>query len=132
VVENAEQETVHGFLHDTVGDDAEAVYTDSNRSYRGIADDNTRHEWVNHSADEWVRGDVHTNSIENVWSLFDRAVIGSYHKLSKKHLPAYLKEFEFRFNARENPFLFRDTLIALLRADVLTYQSLVEPPRTDS
>ena len=56
----------------------------------------------------------------------DRAVIGSYHKLSKKHLPAYLKEFEFRFNNRENPFLFRDTLLALLSADALPYRALVD------
>ena len=37
---------------------------------------------------EWVRGDVHTNTIEGVWSLFKRFIIGSYHKLSVKHLPA--------------------------------------------
>jgi transposase-like protein len=119
------QKTIHGFLRDHVDGDAEAIYTDSYRSYRGIADENTRHEYVDHSAEEWVRGDVHTNTIESAWSLFDRAVIGSYHKLSRKHLPAYLKEFEFRFNNRENPFLFRDTLIALVNGERLTYEQLV-------
>lgn len=123
-VANAKQGTIRGFLHDTVADEAEAIYTDSHHSYRGIDDENTRHEYVDHSADEWVRGDVHTNSIESAWSLFDRAVIGSYHKLSRKHLPAYLQEFEFRFNNRENPYLFRDTLLALLSADALTYSKL--------
>ncbi|MGH2554181.1 MAG: IS1595 family transposase [Actinomycetota bacterium] len=123
-VEDVGQDIVHGFLRSTIGDDAEAVYTDSHRSYRGIGDHNTRHEYVDHAGEEWVRGDVHTNTIENVWSLFDRAVIGSYHKLSKKHLPAYLKEFEFRFNGRENRYLFRDTLRALVRADALTYSDL--------
>jgi transposase-like protein len=59
-----------------------------------------------------------------VWSLFDRAVIGSYHKLSVKHLPAYLAEFEFRFNNRENPYLFRDTLTRLVSSDTLTYKEL--------
>jgi transposase-like protein len=125
VAADAKHNTIHGFLGDVVADDAEAIYTDSFRSYRGLADEDTRHEWVNHSAGEYVRGDVHTNSIESAWSLFDRAVIGSYHKLSTKHLPAYLQEFEFRFNNRDNPFLFRDTLVALLKGETLTYDELI-------
>lgn len=122
VAESTDRETIHGFLGDVVADEAEAIYTDSHRSYRGIADSDTRHEWVDHSRDEWVRGDVHTNS---VWSLFDRAVIGSYHRLSKKHLGAYLDEFAFRFNNRDNPFLFRDTILRMVEADGLTYRELV-------
>lgn len=51
-------------------------------------------------------------------------MIGSYHKLSKKHLPAYLDEAAFRWNNRENPFLFRDTLLRLVEADTLTYAEL--------
>ncbi|HEY7281494.1 MAG TPA: IS1595 family transposase, partial [Actinomycetota bacterium] len=125
VAPDAKHDTIHGFIHDTVADEADAIYTDTHKSYIGIGDADTRHESVNHGAEEWVRGDVHTNSIESAWSLFDRAVIGSYHKLSKKHMPAYLAEFEFRFNNRENPFLFRDTLLTLIRGDRLTYQTLV-------
>lgn len=121
---DVKQRTIHGFLNEVIDDDAQAIYTDSLKSYRGIGDDNTRHEYVDHSAEEWVRGDVHTNTIESAWSLFDRAVIGSYHQLSKKHLPAYLQEFEFRFNNRDNPFLFRDTLVALLNGATLTYDAL--------
>lgn len=124
VAPNAEGATIKDFLADVVHDDAEAIYTDSHRSYRGIADHNTRHEYVNHAADEWVRGDVHTNTVESVWSLFDRGVIGAYHKLSVKHLPAYLDEFAFRFNNRNNPFLFRDTILALVEADALTFKDL--------
>jgi transposase-like protein len=126
VVPNNRRNTAHGFLQDVVADDAEAIYSDALRSYRGIGDHNTRHEWVDHSANEWVRGKVHTNTVESAWSLFDRAVIGSYHKLSKKHLPAYLQEFEWRFNNRENPYLFRDTMIRLVRTDPLTYKELVK------
>jgi transposase-like protein len=125
VVPDASAENVQGFLRDVVADDAEAIYTDSHRSYRGIADANTRHEYVDHSRDEWVRGDVHTNSVESAWSLFDRAIIGSYHKLSRKHLPAYLDEFAFRFNNRNNPHLFRDTILKLVEADTLPYKELV-------
>ncbi|MFL5896062.1 MAG: IS1595 family transposase [Thermoleophilaceae bacterium] len=125
VVDDASRKTIHAFLKENVADEAKAIYTDSFRSYRGIADADTRHEWVNHSADEWVRGDVHTNTVESAWSLFERAVMGSYHRLSKKHLQAYLDEFTFRFNNRENPFLFRDTLLALLVDEPLPYKKLV-------
>jgi transposase-like protein len=124
VAPDAKSGTVKAFLRDVVSDDAEAIYTDSFRSYRGIADRNTKHEWVDHSRDEWVRGQVHTNTVESVWSLFDRGVLGSYHKLSKKHLQAYLDEFSFRFNNRTNAFLFRDTLLRLVDSDVLTYKKL--------
>ena len=51
--------------------------TDELKSYIGIADHNTRHETVNHSIDEWVVGDVHTNTVEGVWPLFKRSIIGS-------------------------------------------------------
>lgn len=54
-----------------------------------------------------------------------RSVIGSYHKLSKKHLQAYLDEFAFRFNNRDNPHLFRDTILKLIEADALPYRDLV-------
>jgi transposase-like protein len=125
VVDDTDQETIHAFLEGCISDEAVAIYTDSHRSYRGIGDEDTVHAFVNHAADEWVRGDVHTNTVESAWSLFDRAVIGSYHKLSKKHLAAYLDEFAFRFNNRENPFLFRDTLLRLIDGDALPYRELV-------
>jgi len=120
----AEKEHVQAFLRDVVADEAEAIYTDSNRAYLGIEDEDTRHESVNHAADEWVRGDVHTNTVESVWSLFDRGVIGAYHKLSAKHLPAYLDEFAFRFNNRTNAFWFRDTIKRLVDGDTLTFDAL--------
>ena len=87
-------------------------------------DDDTRHEYVDHSRNEWVRGQIHTNTVESVWSLFDRSVIGAYHKLSVKHLPAYLDEAAFRWNNRSNPNMFRDTILALVEGDTLTYSEL--------
>jgi len=113
------------FIAANVADDAAAIYTDQHPSYRGIEDADTRHESVNHHLEEWVRGDVSTNGIESAWSLLKRSIIGSYHQLSEKHLPAYLDEFEFRFNNRENPFLFRDTLLKLLDGKALRYQELI-------
>ena len=124
VVPDNGRKTLHGFINENVSDETEAIYTDEWRPYRGIADKNTRHEAVNHSAEEWVRGDVHTNSIENVWSLFKRSIMGSFHKISLKHLDSYLDELEWRFNNRDNPWLFRDTLIRLLQSENLTYSNL--------
>ena len=116
--------TLHAFIKSEVSDEAEAVYTDDWRPYRGIGDEDTRHEIVNHNEQEWVRGDVTTNGIEGVWSLLKRSIVGSYHQLSVKHLPAYLDELEWRFNNRDNPHLFRDTLRVLVTADPLTYEAL--------
>jgi transposase-like protein len=121
---NARKTTIKGFLGDVVGDGASAIYTDEFRSYRWIGDHDTVHESVNPREGEYVRGIVHTNTMESAWSLFDRAIIGAYHKLSAKHLPAYLREFEWRFNNRENPYLFRDTLMRLIAAEALPYKEL--------
>jgi transposase-like protein len=124
VAPNNRKHHIGRFLAEVVADDATAIYTDELRSYDHVGDHNTIHESVNHKAKEWVRGQVHTNTAESAWSLFDRAVIGSYHQLSRKHLPAYLAEFEFRFNNRENPYLFRDTLTRLLTSENLPYRTL--------
>ncbi|MFL5960433.1 MAG: IS1595 family transposase [Gaiellaceae bacterium] len=117
--------TLHGFLNEVVADEAEAIFTDSWKPYIGIGDEDTRHESVNHFREEWVRGQVHTQTIENVWSLFKRSIIGSYHQLSVKHLPAYLDELEWRYNNRDNPYLFRDTVLALIHGDALPMKELV-------
>src|SRR5205807_4648558 len=84
------------FLSESVADEAEAIYTDGNAAYHGIEDENTRHEYVDHSSEEWVRGDVSTQGIESAWSLLKRSIVGSYHQLSAKHLQAYLDDFSFR------------------------------------
>lgn len=117
--------TLHRFLNEVVDDSATGIYTDDWIGYVGIADEDTFHQVVNHKAKEWVRGDVHSNTIEGVWSLFKRSVIGSYHQVSVKHLPAYLDELEWRYNNRSNPYLFRDTVMALMDADALTYKKLI-------
>jgi transposase-like protein len=125
MVPHARKRNVESFLRGAVADNAEAIYTDNFRSYDQVGDADTIHESVRHQDGEWVRGKVHTNTIESVWSLFDRAVIGSYHKLSAKHMPAYLQEFEWRYNNRENPYLFRDTLMRLLAAEAMPYKDLI-------
>jgi len=83
-----------------------------------------KHKAINHSGGIYVDGDITTNGIESAFSLLKRGIIGSWHKVSAKHLPAYLDEMTFRFNNRDNPFLFRDTLMKLLEAPVLEYKKL--------
>jgi transposase-like protein len=124
--------SLSAFLNEVVGDDASALYTDSWAGYvgKGMERHARKHQAIDHSAKEWVRGDVHTNTVESVWSLFKRSVIGSYHQVSVKHLPAYLDELEWRFNNRDNSFLFRDTLLRLIEGDTLPYETLVHGDST--
>lgn len=96
------------------------------QSVRWHGDTNTRHETVSHTQKEWVtRHRSHKRLREGVWSLFKRSIVGSYHQISVKHLDRYLDEFEFRFNNRENSFLFRDTLLRLLNSTNLEYKILI-------
>jgi len=83
-----------------------------------------KHKTVNHSAGEYVRGKVYTNTVESAFSLLKRGIVGTWHKISVKHLPAYLQEMQFRFNRRKNPDLFIDTLRHMITADPLTFAKL--------
>jgi len=118
------REMAHAFLRRHTVPELERLITDEQYAYRGFADADTRHETVHHGSKEWARGDVHTNTVENIWSLLQRSIIGSYHKLSFKHLDAYLDELEWRFNNRRNPYLFRETLRRLLQSSSLPYSKL--------
>jgi len=124
VVGGNDKQTLQGFVQDNTTPDAEAIYTDEHPSYKGIERLGPRHESVNHSVEQWVNGDVHTNTIESQWSLVKRSIVGSYHKVSVKHLDAYLDEVEWRQNNRENSYLFRDTLRKLLASEKLEYKAL--------
>ena len=124
VVPNVRKKTLQPIIKENV-EKGSTVQTDELKSYLGIADHDTRHETVNHSAEQWVIGDVHTNSIEGVWSLFKRSLMGAFHKMSAKHMDRYLEELEWRFNNRSNPNIFNDTLKRILNTDRLTYRDLV-------
>lgn len=74
--------------------------TDQFKSYIKPGREYASHLTVNHSLDEWVRGDAHTNTAENFFSILKRGINGVYHHVSEAHLPRYLSEFDFRYNAR--------------------------------
>jgi hypothetical protein len=66
-----------------------------------VAREFPNHQSVNHSIGEYVRGDVHTNTIEGYFSILKRGIAGVYHHVSAQHLKRYLAEFDFRYNERE-------------------------------
>jgi len=77
------------------------LMTDDSPMYPRIGKQFNRHSSVNHSIEEYVRGDVYTNTVENYFSILKRGVIGTYHHISNQHVPMYLAEFDFRYNARK-------------------------------
>ena len=124
-IPDVKKRTLHDFIERTVAADADAIYTDELKSYMGVDTEDRPHETVNHSAEQWVVGDVHVNSVEGVWSLFKRSVMGAFHKVSAKHLDRYLEELEWRFNNRNNPHIFRDALRRIMSTDPLEYRRLI-------
>lgn len=97
-VENVTGRTIKEFV-DRFAVNVEVIHTDEYRSY-GVLDAEYAHKRVNHSM-MYSDGDIHCNGVENFWSLLKRGLIGSFHKVSVKHLHLYLDEFTFRFNNRE-------------------------------
>lgn len=116
-----------GAVKGTVSMDADLLVTDEHTGYKKVGK-LYKHEVVNHIALEYVRkGDprmITTNSIENFWSLFKRGLIGSFHKVSVKHLRRYLDEFTFRFNNRDAEDLFALVVLNLVIASGIKYAEL--------
>ncbi|WAC09102.1 MAG: IS1595 family transposase [Thermodesulfobacteriota bacterium] len=78
------------------------IMTDDFMSYRGLDKKFASHEVINHGKREYVRGNIHTNTIEGYFSILKRGIIGVYHHVGKNHLHRYLSEFNFRYNRRKN------------------------------
>ncbi len=76
------------------------MMTDEGAAYKGIGPEFASHETVAHSKDEYVRGDVHTNTVEGFYSIFKRGMKGVYQHCKEKHLHRYLSEFDFRYSNR--------------------------------
>ena len=76
--------------------------TDTAGGYLAVGQAFARHEMVDHGALEYVRGDAHSNTAENYFSILKRGIIGVYHHVSEAHLHRYLAEFDFRYNRRSS------------------------------
>jgi transposase-like protein len=90
--------------------DVELVMTDESSSAQSVLKGSGKHRMVRHSAGEYVRGIVHTNSVESAFSLLKRGLVGSFHQLSVQHLQKYLNEFSYRFNRRKDIDAFPETV----------------------
>jgi hypothetical protein len=101
------------------------LYTDQWVGYRGLK--GYKRKVVNHSAKQYVRGDVHTNSIESFWALFKRGYHGIYHQMSKKHLQRYINEYAFRLNRREESMqsIFSELIGRMSKGQNMSYQELI-------
>ena len=121
VVADTTAPTLRGFVERHASPDA-MVYSDGEPAYAALPN----HESVKHSVGEYVRGMAHTNGMESFWSMFKRAYVGTFHKISPKHLGRYVGEFEGRHNSRD-----RDTIdqmtdwVAGLVGKRLMYKQLI-------
>lgn len=122
VIERTGHETVIPFLVKTVHQgtklmtDEHTAYSTMNRIYE--------HQTIKHLLQEYVRGDVHTNTIENFWSVLKRGIYGTYHFISNKHVQNYLEEFAFRFNTRQYSEAERFDKLISLSNHRITYKRL--------
>lgn len=110
---------------DNVSNEA-VLITDMSSSYQHADNYFASHETVDHGKHEYVRNEtIHTNSIEGVFSMFDRMVIGTYHYISPKHMQKYANELSFRFNSRDMNENTRFTLMLTNMSNRLTYSTLI-------
>jgi len=125
---DAKAGTLYDVMEKHVSKDAEAIMTDENPAYsfRLTQFRNVRHGRINHKSGVYVKGDVHTNTVESAFSLLKRGLIGSFHQVSIKHLQRYLNEFGYRFNRREDADLFEQTVSRMVAGKTLPYAKLVE------
>ena len=127
-VPNLKKETVKEVLDWNIGSAATRIMTDEAVVYPFAMDKDFRrkHRTVNHSI-QWVRPDdieIHTNTVENAFSLLKRGLTGNFHRVSIKHLQRYLDEFSYRFNRRTIAQIFEDTVRHLTGFGGLPYKRL--------
>ncbi len=117
-------------IKENVSDDVDVIVTDELVTYSfamkraGVHD--SKHKTIQHRERVFVKGDIHTNTVESAFSLLKRGIMGTWHRVSAKHLAAYLDEMTWRFNNRKNPYLFRDTMLKLIHSENLEYKELTK------
>jgi transposase-like protein len=125
---DARSGTLAKYIQENISADVDVMVTDEMPAYPkamiGAGVHGSKHKTIRHRDKVYVDGDIHTNTVENAFSLLKRGIMGTWHKISAKHLPAYLDEMTFRFNRRKNANLFLDTLRHMITAPVLTFEKL--------
>ncbi|MGB8919433.1 MAG: IS1595 family transposase [Candidatus Sulfotelmatobacter sp.] len=117
--------TLKPILDENISSEVEQIMTDDTCAAYALLHATGKHSVVKHSRSQYVNGIVHTNSIESAFSLFKRGVVGSFHRVSHKHLHRYLSEFEYRFNGRELPDLFGQTVARMTQPGNMPYAQLI-------
>ena len=121
VIEKPDRPTLSGFIAQNV-EPGTKVYTDEHSGYNWVEN----REVVKHSVGEYVKEQAHTNGIESFWSMLKRGYIGTYHKMSVKHLGRYVSEFAGRHNMRGLDTLAQmRRLAAGMAGKRLQYQELI-------
>lgn len=101
------------------------LMTDEHSSYKAFGHLFASHQSVKHGKGEYVRGNVHTNTVEGYFSLLKRGLIGTYHHCSAKHLQRYVTEFDFRYNNRKTTDVERtDEALKGITGKRLTYRRI--------
>jgi transposase-like protein len=107
VIEKMDFRTAQRFVRETVSETVSLVATDQHQTYKFMNfGPEAKHETVNHSRGEYVRGQVHTANLDAFWSLLKRGIVGTFHNVSHKYLPFYVNEFTFRHNHRDDADMF--------------------------
>jgi transposase-like protein len=101
VLEKAHGKTIKPIIEENVSKEA-CLVTDGFGGYAGLDKQYKEHHVLNKEKEDYVRGDYHTNTLEGFWTLLKRGIYGQYHKVSIGHLQAYLNEFTFKYNHRDN------------------------------
>ena len=102
VVPNVKSKTLKPIIEEHIEKGSE-IQTDELRSYNGLDKQGYTHNTVNHGDKQYVDGDTHVNSIEGFWGHMKKGIASTHVHVSGKHLGKYAKEFEFRYNSRNNP-----------------------------
>jgi len=134
-IKDGKKETIRKAVSANVHPQAANIYTDSAAVYDFAFHPllKKRHKMVNHTIEWIVPGtDVHTNTVESAFSLLKRGLIGSFHRVSIKHLRRYLSEFEFRFNVRKDEDRFTTTLRRMAGIPPMPYIELIAVPKTEA
>jgi transposase-like protein/IS1 family transposase len=105
VIEKVDIATLTGFIHETVSNKVSLLVTDNWYGYKRLSKEYP-HAVIDHAKGQYVIGAVHTQTIEGFWSIFKRGVVGTFHKVSRKYMPLYVAEFQFRYNNRMNADIF--------------------------
>jgi IS1 family transposase len=97
VINNVRADTLTAFVREAVSHKVSLLCTDQWVGYPSL-DGEYPHEVIDHSKEQYVVGAVHTQTIEGFWSIIKRGIVGSFHKVSRKYMPLYVAEFQFRYN----------------------------------